>query len=337
LESVYHFEEFKFNRNKLIINGNSLRVYDRLYKNLKNINLVYKGNKWSVESKNEIDLDSIGINIEIVDYIDFCITEKSNCLVIIYKEKSTKKSFITFINSSLKCVIKYELKFELNKLDSELGMSLSGVVKKDDCILKNNTEIFYFEILVNKDQTITFSFFSSPVEISSIKLKSNYLFLNENNKCVKLFNLNVIQTFLKPIFIFENEMILNFEISSDASYVIIVDSKHLLKLFYVKNSMMVGCLPLYYSVKNVYTYVDNNILIKFSNGNLARILILNENNRNFESINEEFVYFYLNWLITVDLLFLSHSSFIFDITVLDQQSGALKDPQSLKDRLFSLF
>jgi hypothetical protein len=99
-------------------------------------------------------------------------------------------------------------------------------------------------------------------------------------------------------------MILNFEISSDASYVIIVDSKHLLRLFYVKNGMMLGCLPLYDAVKNVYSCIDNNILLKFSNGNLARILILNENNGNFESINEEFVYFYLYELITVDLLFL---------------------------------
>ena len=86
MEHVYHFEEFRFNWNKLILNGNILRIYDRLYKKLKNINLIFKNNNWSLESKNEIDLDSIGITVEIVNYIDFCVTEKSNCIVIIYKE-----------------------------------------------------------------------------------------------------------------------------------------------------------------------------------------------------------------------------------------------------------
>ena len=292
IEHVYHFEEFRFNRNKLILNGNILRVYDRLYKKLKNINLIFKNNNWSLESKNEIDLDSIGITVEIVNYIDFCVTEMSNCIVIIYKEINTKKSLITFINSSLKCVIKYELKFELNKLDSELSMSLRSIAGKDDCILKNNMEIVYIEILVNKDQTITFSYFSSPVEASSIKLQSNYLFLNENNKCLKLFNLKGLRNFLNPILIFDNEKISNYEITLDQSHALIVDSKNVLKIFYLKNSIMLGCIPLHDSVKSLYCGLDKNIFIKFSNGNLAKILILNQNNENFEAINEEFVLFF---------------------------------------------
>ena len=116
-------------------------------------------------------------------------------------------------------------------------------------------------------------------------MKENHLFLNEN-KCLKLFILNGIHSFLKPILVLENEKILNFEISLDEKYALVVDSKNVLMLYSLENKRKLGCLPLLETVRTIYSD-GNQIMIQFLNGVLARLLILNQENGNFHLLREE--------------------------------------------------